>query len=385
MTRQTSDAKTQQNAAVALQRWLRQWVDKTWIERLIAENPFIQPKNEREGYPPASPIEIHCQELPTYLAQARPGDVFDQERFWDTGTKSLSLPELTPYALWSWKTQSSRIFELDPQLQALLLLTSYDHVIGLSDLHLPFESFAVQLAHPLHITQDRRPASQLLFYRLPKGVSGLDSDHFCIHVIEDDFAHYVPIQPLAHGRIHEAIRKKSLSKVQKCLIPVYQRQRQKQHVVLFTENGLKSFLSEERRLKEAKELVTLQAFRLVIGLVLYLSTLPPTSPHRSLWRTNRIPKPKTYRPVFLATEVCNVTTEHWLGQERFDRLVRHDFKPDLFSWSVEPHFRRAHERREPGRGRDPLAPRTVEVRSTLVRGDLLPEGTPTPGSRSRLS
>jgi hypothetical protein len=376
----------------ALQGWMLQWVDITWVNGLVANNPFLQPKNERGTHPRATETERHALNLAPYLAEARPGDTFDRSRFWDSGVKTeetLLRSNIIPYGLWAWKTSSSRVFHLDSNLQTLLLVTGFTGDIGIEDLQLPFDSFVIELSNPLTIVEGNSEAESclcrhLLFYRLPATISGLSRDFYCLHVIGENFSTYQPLSAFHRNQLLIAVRQRSLHKAQKVLIPRYQGYEPlKEHFLLFTLEGLQNFLQQEEELQRQKPLAAL-AFRLMIGLPLYLQTLPLQSSHRSVWKKAPFEGRKEIKPVFKEVEVCNITTEAWLSPAAQTELRANNYVP-CGGWATIPHFRRGHMRRRPGEGHDPVAPRIIRVNPAFVRGDLMPEGQPLPGGKTKLT
>ena len=115
--------------------------------------------------------------------------------------------------------------------------------------------------------------------------------------------------------------------------------------------------------------------RVVVGLVLYLKTLPadsrhvspPTQPFRS-----GLPDRKV---ITNRWEVCNVTSVIPLTREErvFYGIEGNLEQQRQAKRELSCHFREGHWRRPPGKGDDPTAPRTVHVRPCIVRRDRLPK------------
>lgn len=129
-----------------------------------------------------------------------------------------------------------------------------------------------------------------------------------------------------------------------------------------------------------------EAARIVVGMCLYLSTLPLKSPHRSNWTPAR---QQSNKPDSLAVtseaEVCTVSSVHTLTREEREVLGLEGAERQRAHYEVKTHFRRGHWRRPPGMGDDPNALKIVWVKPTLVRRDRLPENALPSGAEAQLS
>ncbi len=116
------------------------------------------------------------------------------------------------------------------------------------------------------------------------------------------------------------------------------------------------------------------ALRLAVGLSLYLKSLPRSSSHVSKWHPIRLPRTMSTQSITAEAEVCDVTSiyKFTADEQRTLDAIKKGNRPHGFE--IRTHFREGHWRRAPGTGSDPTAPKTVHVRPTLVRRDLLSEG-----------
>lgn len=140
--------------------------------------------------------------------------------------------------------------------------------------------------------------------------------------------------------------------------------------------GVQAVTQLVRGMKESlnagyREFILKNPLNIAAGLMLYLETLPPNSPHKSSWSRIISPGKPDPRAISKEAEVCHVNSQHVLSAEE-RQLFR-----DVLSREGAPlsaHFRSGHWRRPPGKGNDPDAPKLVHVRPTLVRPDRLGEG-----------
>jgi len=114
--------------------------------------------------------------------------------------------------------------------------------------------------------------------------------------------------------------------------------------------------------------------RVVVGMCLYLKTLPSGSPHQSEWRPvprSGLPDPKA---ISNEAQVCTVSSCYKLTTQERVMLGLEGTKQEKALYELSCHFRAGHWRRPPGMGSDPTAPKTVHVRPCIVRKDRLQEG-----------
>jgi hypothetical protein len=110
------------------------------------------------------------------------------------------------------------------------------------------------------------------------------------------------------------------------------------------------------------------ATRIVIGLLMYLSSLPSQSPHVSDWVP---PQRGTADPsaIYDGMEVCHVRSTHTLTTT--ERAVVDNGRTGR---ELAAHWRKGYWRRPLGKGNDPTAEKTVWIKPVLVREDRLEDG-----------
>jgi hypothetical protein len=110
-----------------------------------------------------------------------------------------------------------------------------------------------------------------------------------------------------------------------------------------------------------------KALRIVLGLPLYMRSLPPNSPYLS--KVTPPEKRKAGRTIVSTNQICKVTCDFRLTTRQRETLERSPRAEIEAAWKwVEGHWRRP-----PGQGHDPLAPRTVEVKAYIVGEEFMPE------------
>jgi len=83
-------------------------------------------------------------------------------------------------------------------------------------------------------------------------------------------------------------------------------------------------------------------------------------------------------------DVCSVTAEHFLTPAEREAVLRRLREGGGGGYTLPVHWRRAHKRRERGRGQDPNAPKSIPVKAALVNRHLLEEGHLPGGARTIL-
>lgn len=378
-----------------LEQALRVWEDLCFLRRarVLALTALKKPL----PYPLDGALR-HWQDFRRDLLAAGPDGDFAIEKYVTpaehmlkaVGANLVSLP----IELASWTAQSRRIFRPSEELQALLNATSLDGVRW-SDVPWPFGAFAVTLEVPL------------------KGETGIDYDCILVHglsALDGDGVEKSVIQFRLFSSAFEgaAIDRFTREGVTKALT-------------------LKQWPKLDRRMKEAEDRLRRaktsvfslvedkvgdapvtdavhellfkihgrtcgcggthpewdQAVRLVVGLCLYLSTLPSNSPHRSPWQRPKKSANAHPKAIVNEAEVCTISSAHRLTAEEREAFISDG--QHVGTRELSAHWRRGHWRRPPGKGNDPTAPKVVHVRPTLVRRDKLGPGTLTGGSETSMS
>lgn len=123
--------------------------------------------------------------------------------------------------------------------------------------------------------------------------------------------------------------------------------------------------------------------KVIAGLCLYLEALPPGVGETSWGTPTSIKAPRGVRKIITEeTKVCEVMDFHTISPETMTLFPETLRKGPAYT--VTPHWRRAHYRRAPGQGKNPDAPRTIQVKSALVHKDQLPEGAVPGGAISTI-
>ena len=130
-----------------------------------------------------------------------------------------------------------------------------------------------------------------------------------------------------------------------------------------------------------------QAWRIVYGLCLYLTSLPKNSVNMGTWE----PVQKQNRPS-ATPDLSAITDESLICSVSSIRKLSHEDRELLFNqhsghkggYEVRAHFRMGHWRRPPRTAQDSEQQKTVWVQPTLVRRDRLPEGAIPHGTQLNL-
>lgn len=339
---------------------------------------------------------------------------FDRFRFLGDGSTQAMLHDIAkqmnyslstfPVALASWTMHSRRVFHISADLQVLLNSTMLDGVYW-RDVNLPFRSFAVSLDIPI---VDHRGAKFdcILFGEEPRyGKEWARPTYIGVRLFHTKLGGGVRhITPDCRDDIMRAMKDGRWEHVEKTLEFVSSPKTNSFFPIrlstFFLDDSIADFpvtthvgkLDVDDRPEEERDHGTPEtrihhdaAVRIVVGLCLYLQTLPSGSSARSEWKQHERPgrKPDP-RAITNDAQVCVVSCIHKLTAE--EREVTGDDKAmrKKSLYELCAHFRRGHWRRPPGQGQIPDAPRTVWVRPTLVRRDRLAEGQLPGGAKTVL-
>ncbi len=373
--------------------------------RLWEDNCYTYDVNRRacklwRRDPPFTVIEpmLHWQEFRDYLLHFRKGKQFDDRRFFGSGP--ASLPELatiryTPEALAGWTIGSRRVYHLESDLQILLSLTSMKG-ISWADVPWPFNSFAITLDQPI-ITQKLQNGTQctveydtIILYQtvvpLPDNVLRREAR---IVLLDKALERRRGLSRFDREEIDSLVARGKLNRALDLL-----ESKTKGTPVAAEWFGVDLAAAGESLVGRTSEFIRDKgtilgedspsfeswdaAARIVGGLCLYLTTLPPKSSHVSQWQPVE-PGIKNPDPRAISTgaEVCLVSAQHKLTPEEI-RVIREIGSRGFYELCA--HWRTGHWRRKPGFGNDPTARKTVQVLPTLVRQDRLAEGEQPGGS-----
>ena len=300
-------------------------------------------------------------------------------------------------ATWCWK--SRRIYSIDTELQALLAATSLKDVIW-DDIRLPFDSFGIQLAQPICMTDGTKYDFVLISRHMAQFQPSKEIKMAVLFILFSTKRNeYMPLTQSQLNELQALIQQRKWRKadtlryklqlhILRCLedfgVVVPEDEIRCKEVTCLAAYLMEQHASElsERRASVAESTRAWdEMFRVVVGLALYLQTLPPGSPHVSPPSTpfrSGLPDRKV---ITNRWEVCNVTSVIPLTREEriFYGIEGNLEQQRQAKHELSCHFREGHWRRPPGKGDDPTAPRTVHVRPCIVRRDRLPKDGGLPG------
>ena len=370
-----------------LEQGLRTWEDLCLMHRAIANGLH---RVEADHIPLAGPI-VHSHEFRTHLLNDRGREASD-ERFvgakehWRALQTSLGGYFQLPVALTAWTRFSRRVFHLTSELQVLLNAVSID-TLSWGEILWPFNSFAVTLERPI-----RNPTGTeydcVVFYRVALADGEKDTGKTALFflLLPRKLADQKLLSGFDRDMLRTAIRRHDPRKVRSVMARVNGEKRlfdldaacfsldtSDAQTVVTTPVTEMRFGAWDGYPRQADGRMTHwdEAARIVVGLSVYLTTLPSSSPHRSRW----VPLPKSGRldprAIVNEAEVCTVSSVFTLTSEEREVFGR----TGAAGHELSTHFRRGHWRRRAGEGDDPSAPKVIMVRPTLVRGDRLPPGS----------
>ncbi len=384
---------------VRLEQMLHLWED--WYFLLRATGLLERGVGKPPGFPFAGPV-IHAREFRQYLLGYR-GEPFDHERFIGpseivdivTSTGDNSFVAFPP-ALASWTAHSRRAFLVTEELQVLLDNTSLDGVTW-ADVSWPFPSFVVLPARPLVDGFGHRFDCVLVSHDRDQ----TQGERLWFNLFSDEFDRFRFLAPFERRQIEDAIRGARRLEQWRKAAKLIERARPKSSPwsSRFSLNNtfadrpvVGSALGLDRPSEAvsivADRLVTYRnpsgieqeaAARLVVGLCLYLASLPAGTPHRSSWQRGPQIAGFDRSAITDGAEICTVSSIYPLTPE--ERKLTGGAEKRSFH-ELRAHFRSGHWRRPPGLGSDPTAKKTVWVRPTMVRWDRLPDGAQPGGSES---
>jgi hypothetical protein len=373
-----------------LEQMLVMWEDTFFLMYALAKSQLAQ------GIPLMIPLAgpvVHAPEFRKYLLDRTVAD-FDKARFigppevynvirMNSGSAMLHHPMF----LKAWSQNSRRVYHLTADLQVLLGHTSLNGVHW-PDVHWPFDSFVVSLETPI-IDKNGHRFDCIIFAKVKDFITNEEAWGFLL--LSDKFEGLKIFDQFTRSQTNEYIRKGKWDQ----LIHTMQRAVRGSRKRFGEVCGSIFFIDPKNTaltIDETNEKTTFGAklqedqlihgpgdyphpewtvtARLVVGLVLYLSTLPTGSPHRSEWKRAKPGKPDPH-VITSEAEVCSVTTSFTLTADEHE-LVR-GFKKSG-NYELCAHFRTGYWRRPPGKGSDPEAKKTIWVRPTLVRADRLKPG-----------
>lgn len=345
----------------------------------------MQPDNEKNHKHPLSAAKHHAALRP-YLAGPVMQDMHLHEtRFNFQKAKKDGVPKdedeqlsTFAYCLASWAQSSRRVFSVESDLQSLLNATSLEGV-SWGDVKFPFGSFLVSLANPL-IDDNGDKFSNILF-TLEENKEGIE--YMWFYLIADKTMQNKTLLAPERADLSKALLQRNMSKIEKIArkIDGYMK---KIPWLYFRSRSLLSEESVDESLVigcEQQSILT-AAVRIVVGLCLYMKTLPSKTPHLSPWTsTGRLPSARG-NSVSNNSQVCVVSSIFRLDAEEKAVLEDSQDRPTPSFGEKCCHFRMGAWCRPP---RSPLdAKKTVWRRPTIVRKDKLTPGTLPQGAEAVL-
>lgn len=305
---------------------------------------------------------------------------FDEEA--QVALETALLPTMGP-AIIGWCLHSRRIYHVSADLLALLQATSLERVKW-EDVTLPFSSFAISLGKPI-VDSDGDAFDYILVSSLQDKNSESTYIDFRFFAAECD--HYIPLTEANRRNIEQRIKRGERTHVYKLVnrfltktervfgsrFEITAESREEsvtttaERVYADCKTGPVKFDSDPRYVWD-------NMVRIVVGLCLYMKTLPSPSPHRSEWRKAPRSEIADPRSITSEAEICTVTSCYVLNRTEKVLLGLEGDEHERKQYELTCHFREGHWRRAPGTGHDPTAPKIVHVRPTIVRRDKLQEG-----------
>lgn len=310
----------------------------------------------------------------------------------DGNFKTVALPALA-LPISQWCTNSRRVYSITEELQAILDATSLDGVIW-QDVSFPFASYALSLKNPVvdpegdlfdfiivtiySVVEDngsRSPRIGLFFFSREcdeyEPMTEDNRQNFRIRMRRGEWEHILKIRQSFAEKINRI-----------CCSYIKLMGTDFNEHVLSTAERVYASCEPSRYSKDSSVNVWDSMIRIVVGMCLYLKTLPSKSPHQSEWRPvprSGLPDP---RAISNEAQICTVSSCYTLTTEERVMLGLQGTRQEKAAYELSCHFRQGHWRRAPGYGNNPDAPKTVHVRPCIVRKDRLREGELPGGSEA---
>jgi hypothetical protein len=374
-----------------LNQILRVWEDACFLARAggTAQSEL--------GLEPLVPLDgpiIHFNELRPHMLRALNVD-FDEERFIGLPINQkkfqdyLNLLYTVPVNLFLWNKHSRRVFHIEEELQVLLDATSLERMTW-NDIRMPFSTFAITLSRPIEDAGAAYDCILVTSYETREKMDGLIE----VRILTSMLDGYQPVLRSVKKAIERAQHIQDWQRMLDSVNSAYTLHRESSRrkrgsvFVIDMHQGdrlvLDSLLDMQKKggIRGVENLPSDgipewdAAARIVMGMCLYLQTIPSKSPHRTDWTPLDRPKHPDPRSITEGALICTISSSYKMKREERQilGLDDKDERLKLTASEVRAHFRMGHWRRAPGSGNDPNAPKIVHVRPTIVRRDRLSEG-----------
>lgn len=334
--------------------------------------------------------EKHWRKFRQYVLSYRGGQ-FDEKRFVDMETWNAagrSMIAVIPGLFASWMAFSRHVYNIAPDLQLLLELTSVSN-LRWDDLPWPFDAFAIRFGRPIQAAEgvnfdmmlvNRR---SLITYIRDDPTKKPSIEFMLLPTNLGDFIRldWRKMQRLEHlmNKGHNA---KALNEI--ALYQLDQEGNTPQLTFGFVSQSpderIKDSLDryDGRHARPGNIQASDVAMRVMIGLCIHLASLPPK--HTAIQMEGPAPPPDPeIRAITSGAHVCTVLSGFTLSPD--ERHALGTIEAPRQYHQLSPHWRRGHFRREKGQGQNLNAPRCIWVRPTLVRRDLLKHGMQVGGAQ----
>jgi hypothetical protein len=371
-----------------LEQILHYWEDVVFLEAIGVQF-------EKRYNPESSPLlwehVLPWQELRSDLLKLEPEAIHEKYSATPWINEAFGSLATLPYELSDWTQHSRRVFYTTHEIQTLLSLTSFEKITW-GDIPWPFSSFVVALEDPIMGTINGWNAN--IDTILVSRYESSEGAGIIFRFLGDNLDRKKTLNWFDRDQLERAFKKgtnrfadirNGLLRQNEVSIPtsfasIFWQDLLQDEFVMDTLSGPVAHVKEkhDREMQPMSEddknecrPILDAAFRIVVGLCLYLTTLPATSEHRSEWEPSPLSS-STAKKLALSNgaEVCTVSSIHKLSAEEqgITELGKRSFV------EMSAHWRRGYWRRKPGEGNDPNALKVVLVRPTLVRKDRLQPG-----------
>lgn len=378
-----------------LEQMLRLWEDICYLRRTRSQ--VLEMQRKPTPYPLVGPLAHWFDFRRDLLAAGIDGDI-DPGKFFCDPTDPVQLAQLMksvgklrlsiPTEIASWSVQSRRIYSPSLDLQALLNAMSLKDLTW-ADISWPFGSFAITLESPIKDRHGNDFDCILVNRYVGPDPQGEEQEVTQIRLLGPSIEKSL-VSDFDRAQINKSRKQMKWHDLEKQL-KAAETKLGRAATAIFSLNGKKignSLVSDsalDLMFKSHGQQCGCggthedwdQAIHIVVGLCMYLRSLPADSPHRTPWRNPTVAEGATNKSIIGTAEVCAVQSKHRLSDE--ERKVFLGHRRGTTGAQMSAHFREGHWRRPPGKGNNPTAEKTVEVLPTIVRRDRLGPGETVPG------